>query len=447
MFPIEPRESGLYTVPDAVHRTGALSIGLPGVVAGLDEIHRAWGTLPVERLLAPAVRAGREGWRCNTNTARNLKENWPGIRSGFPETARLLAPEGRLPEPGDRMTNPELAATLEGLAGAGLRDFYEGELAGRIADYVQSQGGILTREDLAGYRARQVEATNAEFLGRRLYTPPVGCGGATTLQMLLVLETFDLAALRPATPEFYHLFAEVMKACWRKRLLELGDPAFTGLPETTHLQPEAIRALRADVEAGLRDPQPGVVIAPEPFNCTSHLCVADAAGNVVSLTQTHGGSFGSYLTVPGTGLTFGHGMARFDPRPGRPNSIAPGKRPLHNMAPIVALQHGRPVAAYGTPGGRTIVNNQAYFSLSLFASGLDMEAALNVPRLHCEEREPMNLEERAGTEVLEQLRALGHRVNAVEKNGGPASGIRLGDRPGRFEGAADPRGEGSVRAA
>lgn len=444
MFPVQSKEDGTFTIPGSVHKFGARAIGIPGIVAGLDEIHRGWGTLPAARLLAPAIRAAREGWSCNSNTARNLRENWPGIRARFPETAQLLAPGGRLPEKGDRMVNPDLAATLERLAAAGLRDFYEGETAARIANYLTAQGGILTGEDLAGYRARQAEAVQTTFRGRSLHTPPIGCGGVTTFQMLQVLEGFDLSERRPGTAAFYHLFAETMKACWRKRLLELGDPAFTGVPEVSHLAPTVIAELRAEVEAGLADPQPGRVISPEPFNCTSHLCTADAAGNLVSLTQTHGGSFGSYVTVPGTGLTFGHGIARFDPRPDQPNSIAPGKRPMHNMAPIVALAEGRPVAAYGTPGGRTIVNNQAYFSLCLFAFGMDLESALSVPRLHCEEREPMNLEERAGTEVLEALRAFGHRVNPVEKNGGPASAIRIGERPTLLEGTVDPRGEGGV---
>jgi gamma-glutamyltranspeptidase/glutathione hydrolase len=175
--------------------------------------------------------------------------------------------------------------------------------------------------------------------------------------------------------------------------------------------------------------------------------VADSAGNVVSLTQTHGAFFGSFVTVPGTGLLFGHGMTRFDPRPDWPNSIAPGKRPLHNMAPMLALQDGRPVAAYGTPGGRTIVNNQALFSLGLFVYSMEIADVLAIPRLHCEEAEPLKLEQRAGNEVFSALEDRGHRVEHVEKNGGPAHGIVIGAAPTELDGATDPRYEGKVAAA
>jgi gamma-glutamyltranspeptidase/glutathione hydrolase len=446
MFEVVPGVDGMYLVRDGRHKEGPKAVGIPGVVAGLEEIHRSWGTLSLEQVIAPAIRAATEGWPCNFMTARNLAENEDALRERHPETARLLMPDGKMPERGDRMMNPELGEVLRILSTAGLRDFYEGSVAATIAAYFQAEGGILTAEDLAGYRARHVPTTSGDFQGRTLHTPPVGCGGVTSIQMLQVLEP-DLATVRPGEAEFYHLFAEVMKVCWRRRLLELGDAAFTGVPEATHLDPTLIRELRADAAAGRKDPQRGDRIAPEPFSCTSQLCAADAAGNIVSLTQTHGGSFGSFVTVPGTGLTFGHGMARFDPRPGLPNSIAPGKRPLHNMAPMIALEGERPVAAFGTPGGRTIVNNQAYFALQLFGYQTDIAETLARPRLHCEELEPLKLEEAADDELFAALRTLGHQVEAVERNGGSAQGIVVGDSPTELDGATDPRGDGSVAFA
>jgi gamma-glutamyltranspeptidase/glutathione hydrolase len=443
MFPTEPGSELLYTVPQAIHKRGALSIGIPGVVAGLEEIHRSWGSLPMARLLEPAGRAAREGWECNTATHRCLNEHAAEL-SAFPATRGLLMPEGRVLQPGDRMENPELAATLERLGATGLRDFYAGELARRLVASIREQGGIIEERDLAEYRARHVAPTEMEYRGRRLHTPPVGCGGVTSFQMLEVLEGFDLTLLAPGTPEFFHLYAEVMKPCWRHRLETLGDPEFTGVPEAGQLDAELIAAIRAEVEMGLKHPRPGERMAPDPFKCTSHICTADAAGSVVSLTQTHGAAFGSWVSVPGTGLIFGHGMARFDPRPGLPNSIAPGKRPLHNMAPMLATLDGRPVAAYGTPGGRTIVNNQAYFSLCLFACEMGIAEALAAPRIHCEECEPINVEERAGPEALAALRERGHRAEPVERSGGPAHGILVGSIAGQYSGATDPRNEGKV---
>jgi len=446
MYPIEPHPQTGYFVPGALHKYGAASIGVPGIVAGLEELHRCWGTLPVRRILAPAIRAAREGWEVNAFTHQFLAEERERITGSFPVTAELLYPDGRVLARGDRMTNPDLADLLEQLSFVGLRDFYEGETAVRITSYLQRSGGLLDLADMAGYQARHVPTTQIEYRGQTLHTPPVGCGGVTSFQMLKVIEKFDLTQRRPGTAAFFHLFAEVMKPCWRSRLETLGDPAFTGVSEIGQLDEDFIRRIRDEVEQGLREPKPGKIVAPEPMHCTSHLCAADAAGNVVSLTQTHGGHFGSMVTVPGTGLTFGHGMGRFEPRPGWPNSIAPGKRPLHNMAPILTVRDGGATAAYGTPGGRTIVNNQAYFSLCLWAYGLDLAAAFAQPRLHCEEAEPMKLEERAGDEPLTWLRSLGHQVTSVARNGGPASGILIND-DGDMDGAVDPRGEGKVSAA
>jgi gamma-glutamyltranspeptidase/glutathione hydrolase len=448
MFPTAAAANGVYSVPGAAHRRGALSIGIPGVVAGLEEIRRSWGTLPLPTLLAPAIRAAREGWECNPLTAINLKENAAAIASDFPDTAEILMPGGRVPAAGDRMANPELAATLEHLASTGLRDFYEGDLAHRLAASLREQGAILTAADLAGYRARHVAPTATAYHEHVLHTTPVGCGGVTSFQILQVLEAFDLNDRPPDGVPFYHLFAETLKACWRRRLQELGDPAFTGVPELHQLDPGGIAKLQREVRSALDHPEPGVRFAPDPFQCTSHLCAADTAGNVASLTQTHGAAFGSWVSVPGTGLTFGHGMARFDPRPGLPNSIAPGKRPLHNMAPMIATRDAPrghpPVAAYGTPGGRTIVNNQALFSLCLFRLGLSPEATLALPRLHVEEAEPIKLEQSARPAAFEALRALGHQLEPVERNGGPAHILLIGEGPTALHGATDPRGNGKV---
>ncbi len=443
MFPVTEGTDGTFTVPGAVHKTGALSVAVPGIVAGLERIHREWGSLPLAAVLAPAVRAARDGWVANRLTCRNLRENWEAIRGGFPETARLVAPTGSPPEAGQRLTNPELAETLEELAAVGLRDFYEGELAVRLVESVRRQGGVLELEDMAAYQARRVAPTEMDYRGRRLHTPPAGCGGFTSLQVLAVLDGFDLVGMTPVDVEFLHLYLETLKVCWSRRLAIAGDPAFTPFDEAGELAPELVADLRARVARGRERPEPGQRFAPEPFHCTSHLCVADVHGNVLSLTQTHGGAFGSYVSVPGTGLILGHGMARFDPRPGRPNSIAPRKRPLHNMAPFLVTRGGSAMAAYGTPGGRTIVNNQAFFTLGLFAFGLELGDALACPRLHCEEAEPASLEESAGAELLDALRARGHGVNAVERNGGPASGIMIEERR-RMQGAVDPRGDGTV---
>jgi len=446
MFPTRATPDGdnLYEVIGHRHRHGALAVGIPGVTAGLAELLRCWGTLSPTAILAPGIRAARDGFEVNTANATTLADNAEELRRDFPETARLLTLDRRIPKKGDTLTNPELAATYERWAEHGLRDLYEGQTAARVAEYIQAEGGILTREDLAQYQARHVEPLHIAYRGHDLYTPPIGAGGVTSLQLLQALEDFPIHRMRPGSAEFMHLFIEAMKSCWRRKLTLLGDSAFTGLPESSQWTPQALTEIRAEIRRGLKQTEPGERVAPDPFLGTSHLCAADAQGNLVSLTQTHGSAFGSWVTVPGTGLTLGHGMCRFEPRPGWPNSIAPGKRPLQNMAPFLITRNERPWAAIGAPGGRTIPNNLAYFILHLLRWRTDVATALASPRVHCEEAEPAKVEDRADPAVVAELERLGHQVEVVEKNGGPGHGIVIGEEPNSFDGATDPRQEGRV---
>ena len=237
-----------------------------------------------------------------------------------------------------------------------------------------------------------------------------------------------------------------MKACWRERLTKLGDPDFVSIDQNAELGDDRIQELRGQVKSGLQSPDKGQLIAPEPLGCTSHMCAADAEGNIVSLTQTHGGGFGSWVAVPDAGFILGHGVGRFDPRPGWANSVGPGKQPLHNMCPTLILRDGRPFAAIGTPGGRTIVNNVMRFAVLLIDFGCSISETLAAPRIHCETLEPFLLEKRAGEDVIAQVRELGHEVSEVTGIGGPAHGIIAGKTIGKYDGATDPRGKGKVAA-
>jgi gamma-glutamyltranspeptidase/glutathione hydrolase len=180
-------------------------------------------------------------------------------------------------------------------------------------------------------------------------------------------------------------------------------------------------------------------VAPDPLRGTSHLAAADAEGNVVSWTQTHGGSFGSGVMVRGTGIVLGHGMCRFDPRPGWANSIAPGKRPLHNMVPVVAVKDGRAVFAVGASGGRTIINNSAFVAIGCLIQGLDPEAAVAAPRLQCETIEPAVVERSAGPGVIDALRRRGHTITEASRDGGSAHLIAREGDADRWCGVAEPR--------
>ena len=447
MFTIEKADTPAgYRVRGAANLHGPLAVGVPAVVAGLCLALRRFGTMPLDEVLAPAIGAARYGFVPNKLTRTEIAAHARRWQQEFPETARVfLNDSGRAPRAGERSTNPDLARTLEAIATEGPSAFYEGHVGKAITDHIQELGGCLTIDDLRGYRAHVVKPYGAPYRDCRLYTPPVGAGGLTTLQMLRLLEGYDVAGM--SMVERLHLCAEAMKVCWPERLRRYGDPEFVDLDATAELSAELTDRLARKLRRGLRAPRAGKIVAHEPLSCTSHISTADCAGNVVSLTQTHGGRFGSMVTVPGTGLLLGHGVGRFEPRPGWANSITPGKRPLHNMAPIIATRDGRPFASYGIPGGRTIVNNQLSFSIGLIDLGASAQRVLGAPRLHCEGGEPLRVERRAGKRVLDGLRRLGHTIDIEATIGGPGHAIVLEHDVSMQSGATDPRNEGKVLAS
>lgn len=447
MFTIEKtRTASGYRVPGRANVHGPLSVGVPGVVAGLCLALRRFGTMSLEEVMAPAIRAARYGFVPNKVTRVGLVEEAQRWRRDFLETARVfLDPRGRVPRAGGRTTNPDLAQTLEMIAAEGPGVFYRGGLGKAIVDHIQKLGGCLTGGDLRTYRARVESPYEIPYRDCQVYTPPVGAGGLTTLQMLRLIEAYDVVGM--SMVERFHLCIETMKACWPERLRRFGDPDFINFDASGELSDECIARLGRRLKRGLKSPKPGRIVAHEPFSCTSHISTADAAGNIVSLTQTHGGAFGSMVTVPGTGLLLGHGVCRFDPRPGLANSIAPGKRPLHNMSPIIVTRSGRPFASYGIPGGRTIVNNQLNFAIGLIDLGKSAQQVLDAPRFHCEGGEPVGIERRAGKRVVGGLRKLGHKLEIESGIGGPGHAIVLEEDPDVQSGAIDPRFEGSVAAS
>lgn len=444
MFTIEdaPDAPAGYRVPGRVNVHGPLSIGVPGVVAGLCLASKEYGSLSLSDVLRPAINSARYGYAPNGANRGGISGNAERWKREFPETARVFLKDGQPPKKGEVLTNPDLARTLEAVAEGGHAAFYEGEIAKIIANHIQELGGCLTVDDLKNYRAFVTQPYEIQYRGYSVYTAPLGAGGLTTLQMLRLVEEFDLADM--SLTERFHLFAEAMKICWVERLRRFGDPAFVDIDIDEELSDSFTATLSEKLKAGLESPQPGEVVYHEPMSCTSHISTADAAGNMVSLTQTHGGGFGSMVTVPGTGLLFGHGVGRFDPRPGLANSVGPGKRPLHNMGPCLATRDDMPFATYGIPGGRTIPNNQLNFSVSLIDLQVSAQAALDAPRFHSDGAEPIQIESRAGEETLEGLRELGHEIAASGGIGGPGHAIRVSDDGTCHDGGTDPRGEGKV---
>ncbi|MBM3783488.1 MAG: hypothetical protein FJW30_03960 [Acidobacteria bacterium] len=384
---------------------GLLAVGVPGTMAGIGLLWEKWGRLRWPRITKPAQDLLANGFPFGT-VAGAVAARAKIIAAMEPAKAHFFV-NGSPPKPENIWYRPGMEKTMRRLESAGWEDLYRGELARHIAGYVQSGGGILTQGDLANFRPRLTEPYSSSFHGLRYHHAILANGGLSVIEALNLLETIELPPRDD--PRHWHLLAEVLKMVWRDRLQYLGDPSSAKVPVE--------RLLSKDYAAGraetLRrfpmsvDRQPGPEAAHSPG--TTHISTADREGNLVSMTISHGGSFGSCVTVPGFGITLGHGMCRFDPRPGLPNSVDAGKRPLNNTAPAILEINGRWIAA-GLAGGRRIINVATGLALAL-AAGASPEQAVAAPRIHTEGFEPIEAT-RPGV-----LGTLGHTVKQAAVGG------------------------------
>jgi gamma-glutamyltranspeptidase/glutathione hydrolase len=269
----------------------------------------------------------------------------------------------------------------------------------------------VTEDDLAAYRAREVEPLELTWRGLSIRTAPLTAGGLTVLQALAVLKALGWEQRPAGEPQTQQARIEALRLAWGDRLRLLGDPEHTEVPVRRLLSEDHARRLAERVETALRQGRPvRAQTDGRTADGTIHLSVADAQGNLVALTLTHGGSFGAQVTVEGLGLILGHGMSRFDPRPGRPNSPGPGKRPLHNMCPTVVLREGRPVLALGAHGGRKIPNAIFDVLTNYVGRQSSLEEAVAALRLHTEGDTDLMLEGRWPEATVAHLRRVGYTI-------------------------------------
>ncbi len=358
---------------------GPLSFVIPSAVAGYAALHERWGRLPLADVMAPALALARRGLAADWFTTLKVANAAATLRL-YPESARLYLPDG-LPPVAPYQGTPgflplgRLADTLERLARAGLRDFYEGEVASAIARDVEAMGGVLSAADLAGCAARLRPADEIAWRGRVLQTPG-GLTAAPTLSRVLA----GLEGVEAATPDatWFAALGRSLRAAYAERLEGLGD----GEPSSAE-------------------------------SCTTHLTVCDAEGTLVAMTTTLLSSMGSRVVLPGTGVLMNNGVMWFDPAPNRPNSVAPGKRPLTNMCPVIVREGDDPVLALGASGGRRILAAVAQTLLFVEGFGLDPTAAAHHPRIDVSGPEGVTADRRLGEEILAALRADGP-VEVVE---------------------------------
>lgn len=371
-------------VHDRINEFGWLATGVPGLMAGMALLIEKFGSRPFSAALAPAAKLCRDGFKLSPSSAGMIR-NAAAALAKDPGSRKIYLPNGKPPQAGDVLKNPDLAAVLETLMRANsVEPFYRGDIAQRIADGYRKNGGIVTAKDLAAYRARIVEPLQLRWGDHTLFTGPITNGGITTLQILATLQALDWTKL-PAGIERTHTQVEAMRLAWRDRLTLLGDPEFVSDPTKKLLSKsyaqECADRVRSVVKSGKTLAH---AVTARDHGGTLSFSAVDRHGNFAALTLTHGNGFGARVTVDDLGLTLGHGMSRFDTDPQHPNAPAPGKRPLHNMAPFIVTRRGKPVVAIGGRGGRKIPNSVLEFLLQFVALGQPFANAMKAPRLHTE---------------------------------------------------------------
>ena len=377
MYPLDEKGA----VKGRVNFFGWLAAGVPGTLAGLQLALDRYGTRTFRELVQPAIEFAEEGVVISDVFAKTIRTCSARFAQD-PGSAKIYLKNGQPLKAGEVLRNPDLAKMLSSLAKQNsVESFYRGDAAQRIAEAFQNHGGLVTAKDLAAYQAREVEPLPLAFNDFAIHTAPLTAGGLTILETLSILKAFGAM---PPGGAGAHARLEALRLAWKDRLELLGDPEQTKVPVERLLSTDYAREQAARVRGAVNEKKPLVTgLEKHLDDGTNNICTVDRHGNMVAVTLTHGGSFGAQVTVDGLGLTLGHGMSRFDPRPGQPNSPGPGKRPLHNMCPSVVLRDGRPVLAIGGAGG-TRIPNAIFDALTEYVvRGTSMESAIAAPRLHC----------------------------------------------------------------
>jgi len=432
---------------------GATAVGVPGTIAGITEVHAKMGSLPFEEILAPVIALAKKGVVVTEKQARSMASQREII-------AKISGEQSLFAQnyvAGDTIKYPALATTLAAIAKGGRKAFYEGEMAEKIASFIQERGGFITTEDLANYEAvwRQPVIFNYKDL-RIISMSPPSSGGVTMHQIFKMIEPYDIKSFRHNSPEAIQLFTEASRRAYADRNFFLGDPDYSPIPLDVILSNAYLKkrmtnfsfdkaTLSSEVSHG--DVQ---IIESEE---TTHYSIVDQDGNAVSVTTTLNGAFGSKLYSEELGFFFNNEMDDFSAKAGVPNmfgligaeanSIEPGKRMLSSMTPTIVEKEGKLWMVVGTPGGSTIITAVAQTILNAYEHGLSMQDAVNAPRFHHQWLPDTVVFEPEGfsKSTLATLKEKGYLINEERSRIiGKVDAIRV-LKSGQLEAGADPRGD------
>jgi gamma-glutamyltranspeptidase / glutathione hydrolase len=420
---------------------GPTAVATPGNLMGWCEALERFGTFPLADVMEPAIRHASRGFRvtpylheCVSDCAADMARD--------PEIAKLYLPRGTPIAAGERLITSDYAATLRSIVREGPDILYTGSLGRHYTDHMAKAGGHITREDLSRYATITREAIRGTYRGFEIIGPPPPSSGPLHIvQMLNILEGYDIGALGFGSPDTLHLLAEVLKIAFADRAAATADPAFVKVPVEKLLDKAYAADRRGRIDMNKAQKWSAEVAPGDGGSHTTHLTVADGMGNIVASTQTINSLFGARYIVPGTGMIPNNYMFVFDPRSGLANSIAPGKRVTSSMSPVIVLRDGKPVYALGLPGGLRIFPSVMQALSNLIDHGMTVQEAVEAPRIWTQGH-TLELEAGFPSAVFQALADRGHPVASVGNVAGGMSAIRFGD-DGTMEGAACWRADGT----
>ena len=439
-----------------LNHEGYLAVGVPGTVAGFSLAHEKLGSKPMAELIAPAIQLAEKGFPLSWDLAEDFRDLAPEFKRYPASVKAFLKRDTAFYEPGEIWRQPDLAKTLRRIQKNGREGFYKGETARLLAADMRQNGGLITEDDLANYQAKERQPIHGTYRGYDVYSMcPPSSGGTAVVEMLNILEGFNLREYGHSSAQHIHLLAESMRRAFADRARYLGDPDFNpDLPITKLTSKSYAEQLRRGISLNRVSPSdPATLSEAYESTETTHYSVVDPAGNAVVVTYTLENSYGSRIVAAGTGFLLNNEMGDFNPWPGHtdstgmigtpPNLVKPGKRMLSSMTPTIVAKNGKPYLLVGSPGGRTIINTVLQVVVNVIDFDMDIADAIAAPRIHHQWLPNVLRIEKYGTtkDTQRLLEMMGHRVQFgySSRGQGSAMGIVINPKTGLRLGAADPR--------
>ncbi|MCD7033843.1 gamma-glutamyltransferase [Metabacillus sp. GX 13764] len=447
-------------IPFAKRHIQGNAVGVPGTLKGLDAALRRFGTMPMKKLIAPSVKLADHGFTIDSVLAKAIADNKEKLMRSA--AGKVFVPNGVPLKEGDKLVQKDLAKTFRMIQKEGPDALYKGKIGTALAKEVQKYGGSLSKKDLRKYDITWDKPIYGDYKGYEIASmPPPSSGGIFLLQMLKLLDSYNLSSYSADSWQKYHLLSEAMHLSYADRAVYAGDPEFVKVPVKGLLDPRyiaerqkliSLNKVNTSPKAGdpwkYQNGKPNYDEAAKAdskaIGQTTHFTVADKWGNIVSYTTTIEQVFGTGIMVPGYGFMLNNELTDFDAVPGGANEVHPNKRPLSSMSPTIVFKNGKPVLSVGSPGGPTIIASVLQTIINKLDYGMELKKAIEEPRIYTSSLSTYSRESGIPEETIGKLNSMGHHFTADPEEIGNVQAIEINGKDGRYKGAADSSRNGAA---